>query len=54
MAWREGGKTLTQSQVDISPQAPLWRNPNIPELSGHPDSTWWARFGITHLSHIFE
>lgn len=54
MAWREGVKILTQSQVDILSLAPLWQNQNFPDLCGHPDSTWWAHFGITHLSHIFE
>lgn len=52
MAWREGVKILTQSQVDILPRAPLWQNLNFHELCGHPDSTWLARFGITHLSYF--
>lgn len=50
--WLGGRGILTQASVDMSPQTPLWRNPNLPVLIVHLDPPWWGRFGVTH--HIVE
>lgn len=43
LAWQEWGQILLQSSQGVSSQVPLWNNPNLPELCGHSDSTWWGR-----------
>lgn len=52
LAWHEGGKPFLPSSQGVSPRVPLWNNPNLPELYGHPDSIWWSRYDNTHFSHI--
>lgn len=51
-AWKMGLVIEKYTQTEISPNAPLWLNPNLPHFYKSIDPQAWTRYGIKLISQV--
>lgn len=51
-AWKMGLAIEKHSQMGISPNTPLWLNPNLPHFYKSIDPQIWTRYGIKLISQV--
>ena len=52
--WKAGIARESNLKTDISPNTPLWRNPELVHLSSIQDSRAWTKYEVKKISQVIH